>query len=155
MAQTLPVEAALVRLSFLVQARYADACARHNLSPVQARLLCMIKDRPRGLTELAQMLGQERPGLSGLVSRVEARGLVRRDTPEHDRRAVTLTLTGPGKDVVEAFFAEVSAQLRQVLGHLPAADRRHFARIATNIVDAGSVPAIFGAADEPAPAGPR
>ncbi|HZM75219.1 MAG TPA: MarR family transcriptional regulator [Candidatus Limnocylindrales bacterium] len=150
MAQTLRADVALIRLSFLVQSIYAQMCAKHDLSPAQAQLLCVIKDRPRGMSELAGLLRLERPGLSGLVDRIERRGLVRRDTPVHDRRAVTLTPSPRGQKIVEAFYAEVSDRLLEVIAHLPAADRRQFERIATKIVTIECVPAVFGdEANEP------
>jgi DNA-binding MarR family transcriptional regulator len=149
LAQTLRTDEALVRLSFLVQSLYAETCARHDLSPAQARLLCVIKDQPRGMTELTRILRLERPGLSGLVSRIELRGLLRRSTPEQDRRAVTLSLTRHGKKVVEAFHAEVSDRLRKVVAHLRDGDRRQFERIASSIVSAECVPAVFGTPDGP------
>lgn len=150
MTQTLRADVALVRLSFLVQSVYAQLCAKHDLSPAQAQLLCVIKDRPRGMTELTRMLRLERPGLSGLVDRIERRGLLRRETQAHDRRAVMLTPTARGKKIVEAFYAEVSERLLEVVAHLPAADRHQFERIATNIVLTECVPAVFGGGmDEP------
>lgn len=150
MAQALRADVALIRLSFLVQSVYAELCAKHDLTPAQAQLLCVIKDQPRGMTELSQMLRLERPGLSGLVRRIEQRGLVRRVTPVHDRRAVTLTPTSRGKKIVEAFYADVSDRLLEVVAHLPAADRRHLERIVTNIVFTECVPAVFdGGANEP------
>lgn len=127
---------ALVRLSFLVQSIYAEICAKHDLSPAQAQLLCVIKDCPRGMTELSRMLRLERPGPSGLVDRIE-------------RRAVTLSPTSRGKGIVEAFYAEVSDRLTGVVAHLPPGDRRQFERIATKIVQSECVPAVFGGADEP------
>jgi DNA-binding MarR family transcriptional regulator len=155
LAQTLRADVALVRLSFLVQSIYAQLCAKHDLSPAQAQLLCVIKDRPRGMTELARMLRLERPGLSGLVDRIERRGLLRRGTPDHDRRAVTLIPTPLGKEVVETFYAEVSDRLLEVVAHLPASDRRQFERIATSIVHAECVPAVFGTPDEHASIHPQ
>jgi len=140
----------MVRLSFLVQSVYAEMCAKHDLSPAQAQLLCVIKDRPRGMTELTRILRLERPGLSGLVDRIERRGLLSRGTAEHDRRAVTLTPTPRGRQVAEAFYAEVSDRLLDVVAHLSANDRRHFERIATSIVHAECVPAVFGTPDQPA-----
>lgn len=74
MAEPLHADVALVRLSFLVQSVYAEVCAKHDLSPSQAQLLCVIKDQPRGMTELTRLLRLERPGLSGLVDRIERRG---------------------------------------------------------------------------------
>jgi DNA-binding MarR family transcriptional regulator len=149
LAQPLRADVALVRLSFLVQSVYAELCAKHDLSPAQAQLLCVIKDQPRGMTELTRMLRLERPGLSGLVDRIERRGLLRRDTPDHDRRAVTLTPTPRGQEIVEAFYTEVSDRLLELVAHLPASDRRQFERIASKIVLAECVPAVFGSADEP------
>src|SRR5262249_3861527 len=87
----------------------------------------------------------ERPGLSGLVDRIERRGLLRRSTPKHDRRAVTLTPTDRGQQIAEAFYAEVSDRLQEAVGHLSANDRRQFERIATSIVHAGCAPVVFGA----------
>jgi hypothetical protein len=44
----------------------------------------------------------------------------------------------------------VSNRLQEVVAHLPASDRRQFERIATSIVVAASVRAVFGGAAEPA-----
>jgi len=154
LAEPLRADVALVRLSFLVQSVYAEMCAKHDLSPAQAQLLCMIKDQARGMTELARMLRLERPGLSGLVDRIERRGLLSRSTAEHDRRVVTLTPTARGQQIAEAFYAEVSDRLLEVVAHLSADDRHQFERIATSIVHATSVPAVFGNPDR-SPDSPR
>jgi DNA-binding MarR family transcriptional regulator len=146
----LRADVALLRLSFLVQSVYTEMCAQHDLSPAQAQLLCVIKDRPRGMTELARILQMERPGLSGLVDRIERHGLIRRDISERDRRAVTLTSTTRGQRIIEAFYAEVSGRLLEVVAHLSTKDRRQFERIATSIVHARCVPPVFGTPDEPA-----
>ena len=154
MAEPLRADVALVRLSFLVQTVYAEMCAKHDLSPAQAQLLCMIKDQARGMTELARMLRLERPGLSGLVDRIERRGLLSRSTAEHDRRVVRLTPTARGQQIAEAFYTEVSDRLLEVVAHLSADDRHQFERIATSIVHATSVPAVFGNSDR-SPDSPR
>ncbi len=143
------IAAALVRLSFLVQRHYAQICAQHDLSPAQAELMCVLKDQARGLTELTRMLGVERPGLSGLVARIERRGLVRRETNPLDRRAVTVALTGRGKEITDDFYAEVSGRLRQLVAHLPADQQEQFTTTAFGILLAEEVPPIFGDAEEP------
>ena len=144
------ISAALVRLSFLVQRLYAEICGRHDLSPAQAQLMCVIKDQPRGMTELTQMLGLERPGLTGLVDRIERRGLLRRETTQRDRRAVMVTLTPHGKEITEAFFAEVTDSLQRVVAHLPADAQRQFEDTAFSIIMNERVPAIFGDPEAPA-----
>ncbi|GAA4736802.1 MarR family winged helix-turn-helix transcriptional regulator [Phytohabitans rumicis] len=150
MADNRGISAALVRLSFLVQRLYAQVCGRHDLSPAQAQLMCVIKDQPRGMTELTHMLGLERPGLTGLVDRIERRGLLRRETTRHDRRAVMVALTPRGKEITEAFFAEVTDNLQRVVAHLPADDQRQFEDTAFSIILTEHVPAIFGDPEAPA-----
>jgi DNA-binding MarR family transcriptional regulator len=138
----------LVRLSFLVQSIFADVCDNHDLSPAQAQLLCVIKDQPRGMTELTRILGLERPGLSGLVDRVQQRGLVERQGVPHDRRAVMLTPTPRGKLIAEEFYAEVSDRLQHLMADLPAAERHRFETIGSKILAAERVPAVFGTTDQ-------
>lgn len=150
-ALTLPADAVLVRLSFLVQSIYADVCAKHDLSPAQAQLLCVIKDQPRGMTELTRVLRLERPGLSGLVNRVQRRGLVLRQGVPQDRRAVMLTPTPDGKRIAEEFYGEVSDRLQRVVTELPEAERRQFETIGSKILAAEGVPAVFGVTGQDAP----
>lgn len=144
MGETLGVAAALVRLSFLVQSVYAEVCAGYDVTPPQAQLLCVIRDRPRGMTELGEMLRLEKSSLSGLVDRVERRGLLRRTSSPTDRRAVTIEVTPPGKAIVDPLYDEVSQRLDRIVTGLSPADRERFTRLATRIVLQEAVPAVFG-----------
>lgn len=132
----------LVWLSVLVQRRYAQICADHDLTSVQATLLCVIRDRPQGMGELAQELGVAKNALSGLVDRMERRGLVRREAGRHDRRAITLNTTARGKEIVGALYADVSERMPAVAGALPADEQNRLAasvaRIAASARLAGS-----------------
>ena len=117
----------LVWLSVLVQRRYAQICADHDLTPVQATLLCVIKDQPQGMGGLARQLGVAKNALSGLVDRMERRGLVQRETLQCDRRAVTLSTTALGKEIVGALYADVADRMPDIAGALPADERRRLA----------------------------
>jgi DNA-binding MarR family transcriptional regulator len=117
----------LVWLSVLVQRRYAQICADHDLTSTQATLLCVIKDEPRGMGDLAQLLGVAKNALSGLVDRIERRGLVQRESLQHDRRAVRLSTTALGKEIVGALYADVAERLPDIAGALPADERRRLA----------------------------
>lgn len=127
----------LVWLSTLIQRRYAQICAEHDLTPAQATLLCAVKDEPQRMGGLAASLGMTKNALSQLVDRTEQRGLVHRDSPEQDRRIITLGVTASGKDLAEAVYADVTRRMPDIAGTLSAADQRHLERIATTIVDAG------------------
>ncbi|MEV6847048.1 hypothetical protein [Actinoplanes sp. NPDC051411] len=66
-------------------------------------------------------------GLSGLVDRMERRGLVRRETLEHDRRAVALSTTALGKEIVGALYADVADRMPDIAGALPPDEQRRLA----------------------------
>lgn len=124
----------LIQLSGLVQGLYARISQRHDLTPVQAKLLCIVADRPRGMAELAQCFGVEKAALTGLVDRVERRGLAKR-TPVHgDRRALHVTLTDAGQRAAAAFHGEVTAELERLLASLSPPDREHFQRAMAAII---------------------
>jgi DNA-binding MarR family transcriptional regulator len=123
-----PADAAtgLVQLSGLVQGLYARISQRHDLTPVQAKLLCIVAEGPRGMAELAQCFGVEKAALTGLVDRVERRGLAKR-TPVHgDRRALHVMLTDAGQRAATAFHGEVTMELEHLLSPLAPHDREQF-----------------------------
>ncbi|WP_460343287.1 MarR family winged helix-turn-helix transcriptional regulator [Actinoallomurus acanthiterrae] len=120
------VATGLVQLTGLVQALYTRVSERHDLTPVQARLLCVLLDGPRGMAELAQCFGVEKAALTGLMDRAERRGLAQRSPVPGDRRALQVTLTDAGHQAAIAFHAEVSAELGHLISPLADDDREHF-----------------------------
>jgi DNA-binding MarR family transcriptional regulator len=116
----------LVHLSRLVQGAFARIADLHDLTPVQGRLLCVLAQGPRGMTELARCCGVEKAALTGLVDRAERRGLAERTPVPGDRRALRVTLTDAGRRSAAAFHAEVTAELNQLLSPLAPHDRAQF-----------------------------
>jgi DNA-binding MarR family transcriptional regulator len=124
----------LVQLTGMVQGLYADISERHDLTPVQAKLLCVLLDGPRGMAELAQCFGVEKAALTGLMDRAEKRGLAERSPVPGDRRAVQVTLTDSGRRAATAFHTEVGEALNTLIGHLTPADREHFRAVMAGII---------------------
>ena len=120
------VAAGLIQLTSLVQAIYARVSERHNLTPVQARLLCVLLDGPRGMAELAHCFGVEKAALTGLMDRAERRGLARRSPVPGDRRALQVTLTDAGHQAAAAFHAEIGAELGRLIAPLAPHEREQF-----------------------------
>jgi DNA-binding MarR family transcriptional regulator len=116
----------LVQLSGLVQAVFARVAERHDLPPVQARMLCVLAEGARGMAELARAFGVEKAALTGLVDRAERRGLAERSPVPGDRRAVRVALTDAGRRSAAAFHAEVTAELDHLLAPLSPGDRDQF-----------------------------
>ena len=137
------VASGLIRMSFLVQAVFARTSERHGLTPVQAKLLCVLMARPRGMAELAGILGVEKAALTGLVDRVERRGLAERTAVPGDRRALRVTLTGAGRQAAAAFHHAVSAELDGLAAALPAAERARFGASLARLTASHGAPALF------------
>jgi DNA-binding MarR family transcriptional regulator len=128
------VASSLVQLTTLVQAIYARTSEHHDLTPVQARLLCVLLDGPRGMAELAQHFGVEKAALTGLMDRAERRGLARRSPVAGDRRALQVTLTDAGQQAAAAFHAELGKQLSDLFSSLAPQDREHFRSTMAEII---------------------
>jgi DNA-binding MarR family transcriptional regulator len=124
----------LIQLCRLVQGINARIFDRHDLTPVQAKLICVLAFGPRGMAELAQCFGVEKATLTGLVDRTEQRGLVRRSPVPGDRRALHVTLTDTGRRAATAFHTEATEELNYVLSALPSTDREHFRRSIAKII---------------------
>ena len=133
-AEDLDAPDGLIRLCRLVQGINARISDRHDLTPVQAKLICVLAFGPRGMAELARCFGVEKATLTGLVDRAEQRGLVRRSPVSGDRRALHVTLTDTGRRAATAFDAEATEELNYLLSSLPSRDREHFRRSMAKII---------------------
>jgi DNA-binding MarR family transcriptional regulator len=105
-----------------------------EISRTEIGVLRALSDRPRRITELAALEGVTQPGITTLVTRLEARGWVARETDPSDARAVLVTLTGPGRQVFDRLRAEYRALLHEEMATLPDRDVAALAR-AVEILD--------------------
>jgi DNA-binding MarR family transcriptional regulator len=130
----------LVRLARVVQDVFARVSARHELTAAQARLLCVLTEGPRAMSELAAILGVEKAAMTGLIDRIERRGLVRRTAVPGDRRACHIALTSSGEERAVAVHDEVGRNLGTLTSSLPAARRDEFLRVILDITQASAQP---------------
>jgi DNA-binding MarR family transcriptional regulator len=96
--------------------------ARWDLSPSQFNILNLVVDLPDGINqaELSRQLLMHRSNVTGLVDRLEARGLVQRHDQEGDRRAYRVVLTPEGRRLVEGILPHYYIVAEQVWGRFPA-----------------------------------
>jgi DNA-binding MarR family transcriptional regulator len=104
--------------------RFLAVAAEHDLHPAQAgALLQMEPDTPVPMHELATMLACDNSNVTGIVDRLEARGLVARRPYAQDRRVKHVVLTPLGlelRDRVRARMSEPPAAIER----LSAGDQR-------------------------------
>lgn len=113
--RTDPLTLEVVDLIATVVARYheeyEEAAANHQLTGAQARVLALLSREPLPMRHIAQQLKCEPSNITGIVDRLEARGLAERRPDPADRRIKLAAATDEGR--------ETAARLRGAL---------HFAR---------------------------
>jgi DNA-binding MarR family transcriptional regulator len=77
--------------------RFLATGGEFELAPQQMIALRMLGAGPRKMSELAQALFCDNSNVTGIVDRLEERGLVRREAAEGDRRVKLLVLTEEGE----------------------------------------------------------
>jgi DNA-binding MarR family transcriptional regulator len=127
--------AELMRLSQVVAHVFADASRSRDLTPQQAQLICTLIEGPVGMSELGRLLHLEKSSLTGLVDRVERRGLVIRTRDPSDRRASQVALTGQGARLAAESHEDVTARLEALAGELAPADRKRLASAIAMMLD--------------------
>jgi len=96
--------------------------ARWELSPSQFNLLNLLYPGPAGASqvELSRSLIMHRSNVTGLVDRLQARGLVERRERLDDRRSYRVVLTPAGARLVREILPHYYAAAERVWGDLPA-----------------------------------
>lgn len=86
-------------------------------------LRLLLGSGPLRLTALAEREAVSQPAMTGLVSRLQAAGLVVRQPDPSDGRAVLLELTAAGEALVEDRRVRRAAALEDLLGVLDPSER--------------------------------
>ena len=118
-------------LQFLLsqRAHMPTLAATLELSPAQCHVLHVIEPgRPVPMTQLAATLSCDASNVTGLVDRLESRGLVRRVPGSADRRVKVLDLTPTGARLRAQLIERMTAPPAS-FGRLSARDQRALARI--------------------------
>src|SRR5438552_7259462 len=131
--------ALLLQVAFeLVHAHFAAAVAELDLAPVQAKALHELNvEPPISMRELAERLKSDPSNVTGLIDRLEARGLVERRPDPNDRRIKGLALTAAGARMRERLFARLYAAPRSV-AQLSHRDQRTLADVLQRVLSVSS-----------------
>ncbi|MDT0393896.1 MarR family winged helix-turn-helix transcriptional regulator [Streptomyces edwardsiae] len=81
---------------------YEEAAAGHALTGAQAKLLSLLSLEPLPMRKLAQRLKCEPSNVTGIVDRLESRGLVERRPDPGDRRVKLAAATPEGRRVARS-----------------------------------------------------
>ncbi|GFH34233.1 MarR family winged helix-turn-helix transcriptional regulator [Streptomyces pacificus] len=112
---------------------YAEAATRHHLTVAQARVLALLATEPAAMRSIARQLRCEPSNVTGIIDRLEARGLVERLPDPVDRRVRIAAATDEGhrtardlggapsfaREALAELSAEELGTLRDLLRRIP------------------------------------
>jgi DNA-binding MarR family transcriptional regulator len=125
----------MVRLFFAQRANLPSLAAQLRLSPAQCHVLHLIEpDQPTPMGQLAETLACDASNVTGLVDRLESRGLVSRRPSPGDRRVKVLVLTETGVRLRAALVERMTAP-PPALGRLSLQEQRELVRILRRLLD--------------------
>ncbi|MET7290177.1 MarR family transcriptional regulator [Streptomyces sp. NPDC005573] len=110
-------------LSVSLAAYYGDftvAAASENLTASQGKTLTVLRRGPASMSVLATTLTCDASNMTGIVGRLEKRGLVHREPSPSDRRVKNVVLTAEGERVVDV----IRGKMRHTLDGLGRLDER-------------------------------
>ena len=101
-------------LSVSLAAYYGDftvAAASENLTASQGKTLNVLRRGPASMSTLATTLTCDASNMTGIVDRLEKRGLVRREPSPFDRRVKNVLLTEEGEQVIDVIRGKMNKTL--------------------------------------------
>ena len=116
--------ALMFELLHLSKQRFMAIASEFELSPPQVMALRQLDpEQPKPMSELAIALRCDNSNVTGIVDRLEDRGLVERQPAEHDRRVKMLSITPRGIEVRAGLSARL-AEPPEPLAGLSIEDQR-------------------------------
>ncbi|MEU7075238.1 MarR family transcriptional regulator [Streptomyces narbonensis] len=97
-------------LSVSLGVYYGDftvAAASESLTASQGRALTVLRRGPAAMRALAETMTCDASNMTGIIDRLEKRGLVRREADPADRRVKNVILTAEGERVTDAIRAKM------------------------------------------------
>jgi len=125
----------VISLCFTVRHWWSALCEELDLTPSQAMALKSL-DRPQPTSTLAEVLACDASNITGIVDKLESRGLITRRGADHDRRVKILCVTELGRSLRDRLIGRLreppaalaalpldrktwlTATLRKVIGEL-------------------------------------
>src|SRR5580765_6496050 len=125
----------LVKLFFAQRANLPPLAAELQLSPAQCHVLHLIEPgRPIPMGQLAETLACDASNVTGLVDRLESRGLIRRRPSAEDRRVKVLDLTPTGSRLRALLLDRMTAP-PATIRRLSVQEQRTLVRILARLLE--------------------
>ena len=125
----------LVKFFFTRRADLPVLASEFDLSPAQCHVLHLIEpDRPIPMGRIADALACDASNVTGLIDRLESRGLVQRQPSPEDRRVKVLQLTPAGFRLRTAMLERMTKP-PDTLGRLSIDEQRALVKILKRLLE--------------------
>ena len=127
------------RMHQIAVAIFLQETEAHGLTPVQYAAMQTVANLP-GVDQrtLARTIGFDTSTIGGVIDRLEARGLLRRNASPQDRRVRLLTLTDAGSALLATAIPSMLRAQERMLEPLPKSERAEFMRLLRILVTANN-----------------
>jgi DNA-binding MarR family transcriptional regulator len=121
----------ILRTSDQFQNRFGRLFREYDLTSSQYNVLRILRGegKPMPCLEIGDRMIQVVPAMTGLLDRLEQRGLVRRERCTQDRRVVYVTLTDSAQALLRRMDGPLNALHQQLIGHLTPAELQQLSRL--------------------------
>jgi len=137
--ESLPLDALpghyIRRLQQIAVAIFLEETDQYSITPVQYAALNTVVGSP-GIDQrsLATMIGFDTSTIGGVIDRLEARQLIKRDTSPTDKRVRLLTVTPEGKKLLLDIAPLVAKAQHRILSPLPKSEQVQFMQMLRQLV---------------------
>ncbi|NUM52214.1 MAG: MarR family transcriptional regulator [Candidatus Hydrogenedentes bacterium] len=134
--EDLRILSALRRIIRAVDIHSRKLATTHNLTvPQLLALMCVVEEGPVSSTHISEQIHLSGSTVVGLVDRLEAKGLVRRDRSTEDRRLVFVAATTLGIEAARAAPSPLQDRFVERLGRLDSDERDRIALSLERVVE--------------------
>lgn len=125
--------------------KWAERCQAAGVSIIGFHVLALLEMRGSlPMSHLADELGVALPNATGIIGRLEERGLVGRSHDRSDRRKVLVDLAADGRRLIGEMEGERRERIRRLIGALDADQQ---SRLAQSIRDLRSAAVAYSDSD--------
>ncbi|MBZ0266781.1 MarR family transcriptional regulator [bacterium] len=111
-----------------------------DLQGTEGHLLSFLRSyEPAAVTEIARIFGTKKSTLTGLLDRLEKRGLLRRELRGDDRRSFLVRLTPKGRRLADRVQEPVDELEREIRRHVTEEELKGFHAVLDGIAKATNV----------------
>jgi len=124
------------RAQQIAVAIFLEECAGFDLTPVQYAALTATREHPFiDATRIAGLIAFDRTTISGVLERLESKGLLARTASKDDKRIKLLEITAEGKTLLKAIEPAVERAQQRILGPLDETEQRTLLGLLGKLVD--------------------